>query len=194
MIESQFRFDPDPHTYIDLESGEEIPHITGMLAQTGWIDDRFYTEQSSERGTAVHRLTADFDLGAVHLATCVAGEYRPYLLAHVKVVTVAQLEMIAVEQPLVHPRLHFGGRPDRLMRMLNRRGVWEIKTGAPEKSHSIQTALQAILAEIVTDIPAEHQARYACYLTAGGKAKVEEHKNRRDFDEARRIVRECCGT
>jgi hypothetical protein len=78
-----FRFDAVNHEYIDPSSGSVFPHITGMLQQTGWIDDTWYTEESSARGRAVHRLTADFDLGALHVDSCVS-RYRPYLLGHVK--------------------------------------------------------------------------------------------------------------
>lgn len=187
-----FRFAPDSHTYTDLETGHVIPHITGMLERTGWVDDLWYTEESAERGTIIHNLTARYDLGAVDLLTDREWEgYRPYLLAHVTAVTGTGVKMVEVEVPRVHPTLRFGGRPDRVMQLARRWGVWEVKSAAPNKSHGIQTALQAILVEPLTKIPPEHLARYCCYLKPNGRFKVEEHINRRDFDEARRVIASC---
>jgi hypothetical protein len=184
----EFRFDAGPHEYTDLVTGNLIPHITGMLQQTGWIDDTWFTEESSDRGTAVHKLTADYDLEALDLEQCVSP-FRSYLLAHVKVVSLARPVFEAVEQPLVHSRLHFGGRPDRLVRLYGLMGVWEIKSGEPKRSDQVQTALQAILAEEVFRVPATALERYCCYLKPTGRAVLEEHVDRRDFDEARRVIR-----
>lgn len=185
-----FRFDAANHEYLNPETGEVYPHITGMLERTGWIDDTWFTEESSDRGTAVHRLTADFDLGALDVASC-TSIFRGYLLAHVQAVGILKPEMIAVEEPLVHPRLRFGGRPDRDMVAMKQRGVWEVKSGAPARSHQIQTALQAILVGHEAGLPPESLLRLCCYVKDKGKFKVEEHKDRRDFDEAYRIIREC---
>jgi hypothetical protein len=166
-----FRFDRDEHTYYDLD-GAPMPHITGMLQQTGWIDSRWYTEEASARGTAVHKVTADYDLGALDVPSCVS-RFRPYLLAHIKVMGILKPTVLEVETPRVHPRLG------------------EIKSGEPEKSHQVQTALQAILLGPAFNMPPEILARVVVYLKPTGKFKVEEHKDRRDFDEAYRVLREC---
>lgn len=186
-----FRFDAEHHEYIDQQTGQVFPHITGMLERAGLIDDTWYTEESSARGTAVHRLTADYDLGALDVASCVS-RYRGYLLGYVKVVSILQPEILAVEEPLVHPRYRFGGRIDRVVIVRKLRGIWEIKSGAPEKSHQIQTALQAELDAVECGIPPEGIQRCAIYIKDKGKFQVIEHKDRRDFDEARRVIRVCC--
>lgn len=185
-----FRFDAANHEYLSIATGELYPHITGMLEQTGWTDDRWFTEESSDRGTAVHRLTADFDLGSLDVASC-TSTFRGYLLSHVKAVGIVKPIMLAVEEPLVHPTLLFGGRPDRDMLAMKQRGVWEVKSGVPARSHQIQTALQAILVAIEAKLPAESLLRLCCYVKNAGKFKLEEHKDRRDFDEAYRVIREC---
>jgi hypothetical protein len=184
-----FRFDRDAHRYLDLD-GDEIPHITGMLERTGWIDSRWYTEESSARGTAIHKLTADFDLGALDLDSCVT-RFRPYLLAHVKLMGILKPEVHEVEVPRVHPRLRFGGRPDRAWTLHGLGGVGELKSGDKEKSHQVQTALQAILVAPAFNMPPEILTRHCIYYSEKGKFKVEEHKDRRDFDEAYRVLREC---
>lgn len=183
-----FRFDEQNHEYLNLESGECYPHITGMLEQAGLVDDRWYTEESSDRGTAVHRLTADYDLKALDVATC-TSRFRGYLLGHVKVVTIMQPTMLAVEEPLVHPELRFGGRPDRDCIVQGMRAVWEIKSGVPSKAHRIQTAMQAILIGAEAKLPPESIARFCCYLSDKGKYKLDEHRDANDFAQAMEIIR-----
>jgi len=186
-----FRFDVETHQYVDLVSGEELPHITGMLWQTNWIDDRWYTEESCDRGQAVHKLTADFDLGALDPDMCVSP-FRNYLLAHVKAMTTLRPEILSVEEPIAHGHYRFAGRPDRVERIYGLLSVLEIKSGDPEKSHQIQTALQAILTSSRTNLPAEMWGRFALYVKKNGKFKVEQHRDRKDFDEAYRIIRAVC--
>lgn len=183
-----FRFDAANHEYLDIKTGELFPHITGMLELAGLVDDRWYTEESSERGTAVHRLTADYDLKALDVASC-TSRFRGYLLGHVKVVTIMQPQFLAVEEPLVHPTLRFGGRPDRDAIVQSMRAVWEVKSGVVSKTHQIQTALQAILVAANAKLPERSLARFCCYLSDKGKYKLEEHRNLADFDEAHRIIR-----
>jgi hypothetical protein len=185
-----FRFNVDRHEYLDPATGEIFPHITGMLVDTGWVDDEWFTEESSDRGTAVHRLTADYDLGALDVATC-SSIFRPYLLAHVKVVGMARPTWLAVEEPLVHSTLRFGGRPDRDAIAYKLRCTWEVKSGVAQRSHQVQTALQAILIADDAKMPPEAIARFCCYLKPNGKAKLDEHTDKRDFIEARRVIKAC---
>lgn len=191
-----FRFDPDQHEYIDHQ-GVVLPHITGMLERTGWIDDTWYTDEASERGRAVHSLTADYDLGAIDLKS-LQDRYKPWLLAYVEAMRLLQQptwEMI--ESPLVHPGFKFGGRPDRVGRVFGIYTILELKSNNKgwnlEKAHPIQTALQAILVSAARPLPAEAWQRYALYCRPDGSCRAYEHKARRkDFDEAYRIIRVCC--
>lgn len=191
-----FRFDAGNHEYIDLDTGQVYPHITGMLEATGWIDDRWYTEESSERGRAVHRLTADYDLGALAIDGC-ESRWRPWLLAYVKAIGILRPRILTVEEPLVHPRYRFGGRPDRTVQLSGVRGhpgplgVLEVKTGGVEKSHQIQTALQAILIADDHRIHPETVQRHCLYIHDNGKFKLQPNIDRRDFDDARGVLVKC---
>jgi hypothetical protein len=188
MKSAPFRFDEATHTYVDL-GGVVLPHITGLLQLAGWVDETFFTAESCERGQAVHALTADYDLGALDPATCVS-RYRGWLLGHVKAMSIVRPTFAHVEVPAVHPTLMFGGRPDRVATdFYGSAAVVEIKSGPPTKGHLIQTALQAILVAPELNLPAEHVLRFAEYATRNGRAKVERHERRADFDEAYRILK-----
>jgi hypothetical protein len=184
-----FRFNARDHEYLDVETGELFPHITGMLELAGLIDDRWYTEESALRGTSVHRLTADYDLGSLDVESC-TSIFRGFLLAHVAVVGIMTPTWLGVEEPLVHPTLRFGGRPDRDCLVNGIRSVWEVKSGPPEPAHRVQTALQAILVAHEAQLPADTIGRFCCYLTGEGKYKLQEHRERTDFDRAYRIIHE----
>lgn len=186
-----FRFDAVNHAYLDLSTGEAFPHITGMLEDAGLVDSRWYTEDSRIRGSAVHRLTADFDMGAIDVPSC-TSRYRGWLLGHVYAMERMMPEILEVEIPRVHPVYRYGGRPDRVWRYAGALAIPEIKSGDYEKSHPIQTALQAILVEPEYGIPAESFLRFGVYLKSNGKAKVEQFKERRDFILAREIIKQCC--
>lgn len=191
LASDPFRFDPLEHEYIDIGTGRVLTHITEMLERAGETDDTWFTEESSLRGQAVHRLTADYDLGALDVESCKSG-FRGYLLGHVKAMSILRPEIVSVEEPLVHPPPQkWGGRPDRVIRLDGVYGVLEIKTGDPQKGHAIQTALQAILVAAATDlsIPADYLARWCLYLKPKGKFKLEEHRERRNLVRAEEIIR-----
>lgn len=190
----QYRFDADAHEYTD-HRGRVLPHITGMLERCGWIDARWYTEESCERGQRVHQITADYDLKALEVEGC-GSKWRPWLLAHVAAMGVLKPTWDAVESPAVHPTFRYGGRPDRVGKMFGIYTVLEIKTNNKgwnlEKAHPIQLALQAILLSATRPLPAEYWHRVALYLRPNGKYRAEHYKDKRDFDEAYRIIARCC--
>jgi hypothetical protein len=187
-----FRFDALDHVYTALDTGERLPHITGMLERCGWIDSTWFTDEGSDRGTCVHELTKHYDLGALDALSCVSP-FRAWLLAYIAARGVVGPTWEAIEEARVHWGYRFGGRPDRVGKAYGCRTIAEIKSGAPQKSDAIQTALQAILvAGSRGGLPAEHYERLAFYLRPTGRFKVERFHDRRDFDEARRIIRECC--
>ncbi len=195
----RFRFDAVRHDYIGLgdDAGVVYPHITSMLDSAGLVDDLWLTEESSERGSAVHAMTADYDLGALHPDT-VVSVHRGYLLAYVKAISIVRPEILAVEEPLVHPVFKFGGRPDRDVRLFGLRGVLEIKSGIKTKAHQVQTALQAVLLSAKCGVHAEHLGRWCLYLKATGKFTLEDHNLNQfervtAFAKAREILARVCG-
>jgi hypothetical protein len=190
LAAGQFRFIATTHEYVDPH-GVVLPHITGLLEQAGLVDDRWFTDESSVRGTAVHRLTADYDLGLMNVKSCVSV-HKPYLLAHVKLMAILRPTWLHVEEPMMHPHYRFCGRTDRVAVLHGQRGVFEIKSGAPARAHQIQTALQAILDSAESGLPPDAEVRYCAYYNPNGKLKLVQHIDRRDFDEAQRIIARFC--
>lgn len=190
LKELAFHFDPVEHRYTTLD-GATLPSITQMLHITGHIDDRFYTEESSARGVAVHDLTAHYDLGALDPSTLVSS-YKGYVLAHVAAMHALRPEFLSVEEPDAHPYFRFAGRPDRVAKIFSVKSIVEIKTGAPEPWHALQTALQAILVAWRGSLPPHLHQRLAVYEKASGRFNVQHHRDRKDFDTAMRIIKECC--
>jgi len=176
-----FHFDAATHTYSDQVG--EVPGITRLLTLAGEIDDEWYTEESSERGRAVHKLTAEYDLGVItnedlpHLVSA----YKNYLLGHVEVMQIIQPNWVHVETAMFHRELRFGGTPDRGGTVYNAASVWEIKSGLRTKAHPLQTAFQALLLAEECRLPPQSIQRYCCYLQPNGRYKVEGHGNQADF-------------
>jgi len=181
------RFDAAAHVYTD-EQGRELPHITGILLKAGLVDDTWFTAESSARGRAVHALTTDYDLGILDRSDFTSA-YKGYLQAYARAMEIVRPEWDLIEVPLAHDVLRFAGRPDRIGRMYGLISVLEIKSGAPHPAHQIQTALQALLAAQETGLPAIHHARYAVYIRADGKFKLEQHHDADDIRNAEGIVR-----
>lgn len=186
-----FRFDSGRHEYVRLDTGELVPHITGLLKEAGLVDDTWFTEESSERGTAVHRLASDYDLGILDLSSCQTA-YRGYLMAHVACVKALNPEWLHIEEPVLHSAYKFAGRPDRVATIFGARAILELKTGQSDSVHRIQTALQAILDSERAGIPAEHLVRYCAHYKPSGKFTVHQHVDRRDLDIAYGIIRRFC--
>lgn len=186
-----FRFDALEHEY--FLNGKLVPSITQMIERCGLIDTEWFTEESKVRGTAVHDLTAAYDLGALDPEEC-RSKYRGWLLGHVALMRALKPTWTHVEIPMVSAVRKFGGRPDRLGKVFKLHTVCEVKSGAKEKCHAIQTALQAILAseESGTNLPPEHWQRMAEYIKPNGSYDLVHHKDPRDFDEARRVIKRCC--
>ena len=195
-----FRFDARLHQYIDIRTGEVLPSITQLLERAGEVNGDFFSEESAERGTQVHRLTLDYDLGALDVSDCVS-KYRGWLLAWEELTTVLQRpDWLHLEEPFVHPVLRFAGTPDRVGYIYKRLSVAEIKSGpyayakrrGQPGPHELQTALQAILVAKRLHINPEMIARWGLYIDEKGHGKALEFPNHADIRRAREIIRKFC--
>jgi len=194
------RFDHALHEYI-VDGGEVLPSITQMLVQSGEVDDRFFSEDSRERGIQVHRLTLDYDLGAIEDPRAVTSKYKGWLLAWAKLVELLERpQWLHLEEPFTHPTLRFAGTPDRVGHVLKLLSVAEIKSGPHVRAkrrghpgpHELQTALQAILVASTLHLRPELVTRWGLYIEGSGDCKALHFKDHADVRRARAIIRECC--
>jgi hypothetical protein len=188
-----FRFDAVSHTYTDLATGRPLPHITGMLQAAGYIDNTWFRPHHAERGHVVHRLTSEFDLGAIEDVDRVLNVHKGYLIGYAAAMAILRPEILKIEEASVHPRYRFGGRPDRIVKIGGRRGTLEIKSGGEMAHHAIQTALQAMLDEDESGIPARFAWRGSVYLKPNGRYRVVEHRDASDVAKAEEIARKLGG-
>jgi hypothetical protein len=197
-----FRFDASAHEYVANDTGEVLPHITGYLKAGQLVDDRWFTEAHSERGRCVHTLTADYDLGAIEDPAESTSRHKGYLLAYAAAKRLLRPEWDHVEVPFVNWDYRFGGRPDRLGLIAGGLALADIKSGVEQKAMApvtgnrvvavaaVQMALQAILVAPTLALPAESIFRYGIYVKSTGKFKVVPYTDARDFDVARRLLRD----
>ena len=185
-----FRFDALDHRY--FLDGLEIPHITGMLSDCGYIDDRWFTEDGRDRGTLVHDLAAQYDLGAITDPRTVECAEKGYFLAYVDVMRTVKPAWRFIETALASTTHGFGGRIDRGGTVWGAKAVMEIKTGQRQVATGIQLALQAILVAPEWHLPPEAIVRYELDLKQTGKGALDEHVNRLDFAKAYEVIEACC--
>lgn len=186
------RFDPEAHEY--FLNDEPVPSITQMLDNCCYIDDRYFTEECAERGTMVHKLTADYDTGAIEHPASVESKWKGYLLAYVAAMRdLGRPTWDDIEQARVSVKHRFGGRPDRAGKLWGGVCVLDIKTGGTYDWHGVQTALQAILVAPDYQLPATSIVRYGLNVRENGKYTLLEHKPASDFVKAYDVIRKCTG-
>lgn len=190
LADPVFRFDKSEHRY--FLDGVEIPHITTMLSDCGYIDETYFNEEGRDRGTMVHALTADYDLGALPNPAALECVWKGFVLGHVAAMRAVKPIWRHVETALVSPTYRFGGRPDRVGKVWGAWAVVDIKTGARHAATPIQTALQALLVAPELHLPATAIVRYELDLKESGRWQLYEHVNRRDFDKAYEVISACC--
>ena len=189
---ARFVYDASGHTYICATTGEQRPHITGLLKAGGLVDDQWFTELGRFRGTAIHDMALQYDLGALR-PDDVTSDYKPALLAYERALQgMRPIEWTHLEEAFMHPVYRFGGRPDRVGMVRGAVSVVDLKSGVDSAATDIQLALQAILVAPVVRIPEHLIHRYVFVCRPDGRMKVEQAVNRSDFAKAHALIRRFC--
>ena len=184
-----------------------IPSIT-QLIDLGELDPGkpFYPKSARDRGTDVHAMAMDYDLGVVR--TWPEGTpNRGAALAYAAAMRQLKPTWEWIEVFDYHPEFRFGGRLDRAGVVFGRKTVLEIKRGVKARqvrykmtgggevltsAHAVQLALQSILAGRRWGLPEEMIQRISLYVRDTGKHPADEHMDRRDFDVAKDLIRRFC--
>lgn len=140
-------FDPALHEYRDGDT--IIESVTQILKRVGLIDDRWFSEEARDRGSAVHTLCERYAHG-VRFDN--AG--RP--LASLQYVNafanfVSDFGVYAIDtETIIHGEIgghHYAGKYDLVAEIQGKRVLIDIKTGAKAKWHPVQLAAYAMQAK-----------------------------------------------
>jgi hypothetical protein len=168
-------FNAEDHTY--YKGDLRIPGISELLKHFGYIDDQYYTEAGRELGIAVHALTVDRDFGGAAYLDIEHPGILGRLDAWERFKNELSFAPSAIEAMIGEPVYNLACRIDRagIFGQDKRLSLVEIKCGAKQKWHCLQTAGQALCAR------AEYSAlvrRFVLYLHADGKFELCEHTDR----------------
>ena len=171
----EIEFEPTKHEY--RLKGKLYLSVTRCLSAAGLVNfegiDPFY----AERGTAVHRATELSDRGTLDELK-LDPQLAPYLAAWRDFRKTSGVIIRAIEKRFVCEPLEFAGTIDRVVSILGREGVLDIKTGNHYASHNVQLAAYAF-----GEQPKQPQklARWAVYLAEDGRFKLREFTDHSDF-------------
>jgi len=180
-----FHFDDKNHIY--TLNGRQLPSVTTMLKDVGFIDDRYFNEYAAKRGTYVHKATALWDKGNLDESS-LDIKLNGYLNGYKLFRKEFKVEWTHIETPFYNEIFDIAGIPDRVGEHI----IVDIKTGetppnlaaaTPVHWHRIQTALYCIL--IGHDF---RTRRFGLYLKSSGSYKLVPFTDRKDFEIAHAVI------
>ena len=163
-------YDPIKHEY----DGGRSPSVTTVLKAAGYIDDRWFSEEARDRGSAVHTLCERyangerFDAKGRELASL---EYANAFAAWMR----DTMAYAITTECIIHHTLNgrpYAGRFDLLAEIMRKRRLTDLKTGAKAKWHKIQLAAYA-LARFDDDSLVNPDQCSCLYLRADGSYKED---------------------
>ena len=137
-------FNPAIHEYKD--GGEIIPSVTQILKVAGVIDDRWFSEESRERGSAVHDLAERYANGEREDKLGRSLESLEYVNAFARWMKEKKVYSIYTECT-VHNSINgkrSAGRFDILALIGGKRVLVDLKSGGPAPWHKVQLAAYAL--------------------------------------------------
>lgn len=133
-------FIPDCHRY--LLDGNDIVSVTRALKLGGIIDDRWFTNFSRDRGSAVHKTCELDDLGLLDESS-VDARIVPYLDAWRLFRRDHECEWIAIEEQVYCSWHRYAGCLDRRGPVDGMESIIDIKTGQSHPATALQLAAYA---------------------------------------------------
>lgn len=167
-------FDKQAHVY---KWGDKvIPSVTQILKGVGIIEDKFYTDDAREKGTYVHAVLEMIDRNPdkrIDYDESVSGYVKAW--GDFKRDNVD--EILEIEKPMFFDDYLFAGTLDRIVKLKNvGNAVIDIKTGASQRWHELQTAGYELLAFDKQTTP-----RACVYLSEDGRYQIKRHQFMSDF-------------
>jgi hypothetical protein len=168
-------FDPTTHTY--RWNGTVVPSNTQILKERGFIDDKWFTEESRARGQAVHAATHYLDEGDLDWET-VDPVALPYVRAYQKFCDDVGFVSELVEVPLYNPTYQYATTLDRtgwITKPKDKKVLIDFKTGQVSPWVGLQLAGQNLC--LKTRLP-----RYALQLNKDETYRLIPFTDRAEHD------------
>jgi hypothetical protein len=150
--------DKATHTY-----SPALPSVCQILQECGMIDATWFTDEARDRGTRVHTLSEEYDLGTLDWSSVIEddlGYLRSYIAFRFRH---PEMKFDWIELPQMDALGLYAGTTDRMI-IQRPKHIWDIKSGMPFDWHSIQLAAYANL-----DGDPYAYERHCIYLDRDGK-------------------------
>lgn len=179
---SGIRLDAEHRYY--LADGRRVPGFSEILRDLGVTEEnKFHTEFGRERGSAIHQWVRFLAEGGV--PDSVPDErIADYIAQFQKFIEESRFRFKGGEEPVYHPSLGYATTPDLYGDLNGILSVIDVKGGAKELWHSLQTQAQksALCANLIPIIN-----RYSLYLKPDAYRLVQ-HTDAGDDGRWRSIV------
>lgn len=150
-----------------------LPRVTGIMRALNLVDDRWFTDEARDRGTAVH-LALGYHAERDLKWASVADSIKPYVEAGIRFLEDSKAVVEAVEMEVVNERLGYTGHPDLLARVFGDECILDWKSGGIMlEPAGIQTAAY----ELALD--RRGWRRMAIQLNANGTSKLHDLERRK---------------
>jgi len=166
----ELTFKADTHQYFNR--GVELPSVTTILSDLGFVDKSFFTEYGRTRGKFVHLACELDDRGELEEES-LDSVLLPYLEAWRSFKRDTGFVCEAIEKPVASEMYQYAGTLDRLGKLSNAPAILDIKSGAV----SSWAALQLAAYEIAEN---RRLKRFAVQLMETGKYKLHSYTNPQD--------------
>jgi len=171
---SELQFDEGTHTY--TVDGAVLPSVTQILDALGLMDKTYYTEETRDRGTAIHEAIFWIEQGILTYEAF--GEGHPlagYIAAWRSFRETSGFEIRDMEARRYHSTMRYAGTIDVIAHHKGK-AVVDMKSGLTESWHGVQLAAYA---ELEQDV----KHRYVLELHNTGKFSLVEHYKGHAFTE-----------
>ena len=165
-------FNAERHEYADAETGEIIRSVTTVLKDAGLIDDRWFSAEARDRGSAVHALCERYANGVRLDKLGRSLDCLEYVIAFANWMADYKPYAITTEATISHAinGKRYAGRFDGLYDVKGRRILVDVKTGTKLPWHKAQLAAYS-LGTLNSGEKVNPDACACLYLSANGEYK-----------------------
>jgi len=164
---------------------KEVPSVTQILCDLGFVDTTYCTEEGRERGSDIHKAIANHCRGALCFTN---PKYQSYFTAFKNFQRDCDWKPEIVELPMGCTT--YAGTPDQVGMFEGKPTVIDIKTGSISAAVGLQLVAYEKLYRLWSaetengiyagPVPHNPMLRFALQLTETGRYILTEYKSRKD--------------